>query len=111
MSAIHARIPISLFASTYEPFAEMADENTWTEFVRFLRETVNSLPTTTPFSLPIATPWSDGLGLSTSCIGGTRARSAAPSALRGAEGVGGPCAPTWISPGGGPGEGFVSCGF
>ena len=25
--------------------------------------------------------------------------------------VGGSCAPTWISPGGGPGEGFVSCGF
>ena len=25
--------------------------------------------------------------------------------------VGGACAPTWVSPGGGPGEGFVSCGF
>src|SRR5271155_1488053 len=34
------------------------------------------------------TAWS----LSTSCIGGTRARSAAPQALRGAKGTGGPCA-------------------
>jgi hypothetical protein len=34
------------------------------------------------------TVWS----LSTSCIGGTRARSAAPQALRGAKGAGGPCA-------------------
>ena len=30
--------------------------------------------------------------LSPSCIGGTRARSSAPPALRGAEGAGGPCA-------------------
>ena len=30
--------------------------------------------------------------LPTSCIGGTRARSAAPQALRGAKGAGGPCA-------------------
>jgi hypothetical protein len=34
------------------------------------------------------TVWS----LSMSCIGGTRARSAAPQALRGAKGAGGPCA-------------------
>ena len=34
------------------------------------------------------TVWS----LSMSCIGGTRARSAAPQALRGAKGTGGPCA-------------------
>src|SRR5271157_1246079 len=36
----------------------------------------------------LAAAWS----LSTSCIGGTRARSAAPWALRGAKGAGGPCA-------------------
>ena len=33
-----------------------------------------------------------GWSLSTSCIGGTRARSAAPQALRGAKGAGGSCA-------------------
>src|SRR5208282_3967745 len=37
-------------------------------------------------------------------MGGTCARSAAPSALRAAEGAGGSCAPTWVSPGGGRGR-------
>src|SRR5271156_6338823 len=36
--------------------------------------------------------------------------AARPTALA-VTAVGGSCAPTWVSPGGGPGEGFVSCGF
>jgi len=53
---------------------------------------VKSLPIPPPISRPNMTPRGMVRGLSTSCIGRTRARSAAPRALRGAEGVGGPCA-------------------
>jgi hypothetical protein len=46
------------------------------------------------------TVWS----LSTSCIGGTRARSAAPQALRGAEGRGRSLCMTWVSARVSPGQ-------
>jgi len=53
---------------------------------------VKSLPIPTPFRVQPRPLTGHDRGLSTSCIGGTRALSAAPQALRGAEGAGGPCA-------------------
>jgi len=69
------------------------------------------IQTRPPFRVQSRPHWGDGIGLIH--VVHRRDPRATRSALTSdvAARVGGSCAPTWVSPGGGPGEGFVSCGF